>query len=149
MILKITIIVLFCFFNTVRASSSRKLGREQKKKERTGEGEGNEGTFLFSPPPPPSNLFFCSCSTFRAITRLETLATQATASFHNVEFELSTSPYYGIIDTRAEKEGSHQPFQNPQAWFFIGSILNQTIYRLTRRREICVFLKQIFDYQNE
>ena len=25
-----------------RASSSRKLGREQKKKERTGEGEGNE-----------------------------------------------------------------------------------------------------------
>ena len=115
MILKITIIVLFCFFNTVRASSSRKLGRQQKKKG----------------------------STFRAITRLETLATQATASFHNVEFELSTSPFiiYGIIDTRAQKEGSHQPFQNPQAWFFIGSILNQTIYRLTRSREICVFLK--------
>ena len=31
--------------------------------------------FLFSPPPPPST--FCSRSNFRAITRLETLATQA------------------------------------------------------------------------
>ena len=39
-----------------RASLSRKLGREQKKKGMMGEGEGNEGT---------------------AITRLETLATQA------------------------------------------------------------------------
>ena len=46
------------------ASSSRKLGREQKK-ERTGEGEGNE-TF-----------FFCFRSNFRAVTLLETLATQA------------------------------------------------------------------------
>ena len=114
MILKITIIVLFCFFNTVRASSSRKLGREQKKKG----------------------------STFRAITRLETLATQSTASFQNEEFELRyESVYYGIIDTRAEKEGSHQPFQNPEAWFFMGSLLNQMIYRLARRRLICVFLK--------
>ena len=43
------------------ASSSRKLGREQKKG-MTGEGEG---------------IFFCSRSYFRAITRLETLATQA------------------------------------------------------------------------
>ena len=34
--------------------------------------------FLFSPPPPPSTFFFCSRSNFRAITRLETLATQAT-----------------------------------------------------------------------
>ena len=33
--------------------------------------------FLFSPPPPPSTFFFCSRSNFRAITRLETLATQA------------------------------------------------------------------------
>ena len=59
-----------------------------------GEGEGKEGTgcpqtplfsrivgfagkrFLFSPPPPPST-FFCFRSNFRAITRLETLATQA------------------------------------------------------------------------
>ena len=41
------------------------LGREQKK-ERTGEGEGNEA-------PSP----FCSRSNFRAVTRLETLATQA------------------------------------------------------------------------
>ena len=45
------------------ASSSRKLGREQKKKERTGEGEGH--------------FFFCSCCNFRVVTRLETLATQA------------------------------------------------------------------------
>ena len=33
--------------------------------------------FLFSSPPPPSIFFFCSRSNFRAITRLETLATQA------------------------------------------------------------------------
>ena len=32
--------------------------------------------FLFSPPPPPST-FFCLRSNVRAITRLETLATQA------------------------------------------------------------------------
>ena len=44
----------------------------------TGEGEGEEGSFLFSPPPTPSTLFFCFRSNFRAITRLETLATQAT-----------------------------------------------------------------------
>ena len=58
---------------------------ENKKKERTGEGEGNEGMkewrnegFLFSTPPPPSTFFFfCSRSNFRAVTRLETLATQA------------------------------------------------------------------------
>ena len=65
-----------------RASSSRKLGREQKKG-MTGEGEGSEGTvgfagkrFLFCLPPPPS-IFFCSRSNFRAITRMETLAMQA------------------------------------------------------------------------
>ena len=46
-----------------RASSSRKLGREQNKKGMTGEGEGTP--------------VFCSCSNFRATTRLETLATQA------------------------------------------------------------------------
>ena len=33
--------------------------------------------FLFSPLPPPSTFFFCSRSNFRAITRLETPATQA------------------------------------------------------------------------
>ena len=33
--------------------------------------------FLFSPPPPPSTFFLCSRSNFRAIIRLETLATQA------------------------------------------------------------------------
>ena len=42
-----------------RASLSRKFGREQKKR--------ND----------PFHLFFCSRSNFRAITRLETLATQA------------------------------------------------------------------------
>ena len=84
MILKITIIVLFCFFNTVRASSSRKLGREQKKKK--------------------------GC-TFPAITRLETLATQATdeaiASFHNVEFELSTSPFIMGLSTQGPRKRDH------------------------------------------
>ena len=46
----------------------------------TAEGEGNEGTssFLFSPPL-PLQPFFCFRSNFRAITRLETLATQAIA----------------------------------------------------------------------
>ena len=48
-----------------RASSSRKLGREQKKKEWGGRGKA----LPF--------FFFCSRSSFRAITRLETLATQA------------------------------------------------------------------------
>ena len=36
--------------------------------------------FLFSPPPPPSTFFFCFRYNFRAITRLETLATQASDS---------------------------------------------------------------------
>ena len=79
MILKITIIVLFCFFNTVRASSSRKLGREQKKKG----------------------------STFRAITRLETLATQSTASFQNEEFELSTSPFIMGLSIQEPRKRDH------------------------------------------
>ena len=43
----------------------------------TGEGEG----FLFSPP--TSFLFFCSRSNFCAITRLETLATQANDAYAN------------------------------------------------------------------
>ena len=37
--------------------------------------------FLFSPPPPPS--IFCSRSNFRAITGLETLATQARKNQYN------------------------------------------------------------------
>ena len=41
------------------------------------EGDMSEG--ISSPPfPLPLLFFFCSCSKFRAITRLETLATQAT-----------------------------------------------------------------------
>ena len=39
--------------------------------------------FLFFPPPPPSTFFFCFRSNFRAITRLETLATQATAAIND------------------------------------------------------------------
>ena len=63
-----------------RASSSRKLGREQKKwNEGGGERERRKQRFPFSPPPPPppSIFFFCSRSNFGAITRLGTLATQA------------------------------------------------------------------------
>ena len=41
-----------------------------------GEGEGNEGTAVSSSPLPlPLQPFFCFRSNFRAITRLETLAT--------------------------------------------------------------------------
>ena len=42
----------------------------------TGEGEGKEGTT----PTPFHLFFFCSRSNFRAITRLQTLTTQATLS---------------------------------------------------------------------
>ena len=38
--------------------------------------------FLFSPPPPPPpSILFCSRCNFRAITRLETLATQVSPSY--------------------------------------------------------------------
>ena len=53
--------VLACVASVCSRGSSRKLGQEQKKR-MTGEGEGND----------------CFRSNFRAITRLETLATQAT-----------------------------------------------------------------------
>ena len=50
----------------------------------TGEGGGAEeesvAGFLFSPPLPLPPFFFSSRSNFRAITRLETLATQANLS---------------------------------------------------------------------
>ena len=65
-----------CVASVFRASSWREVGTRAKKKEMTGEGEGKEG-ILLSPPHPPSTFFFCSRSKFRAITRLETLATQA------------------------------------------------------------------------
>ena len=58
-----------------RASSSRKLVREQKKWNE--EGEGSEGNSVSSSPLPPPLFFFCSRSNFGAITRLGTLATQA------------------------------------------------------------------------
>ena len=62
--------------NRFRASSSRKLGREQKKG-MTGEGKGREGGDLFFPPLPRSIFFFFFAP---ALTRLETLATQATCT---------------------------------------------------------------------
>ena len=58
---------LACVASVSSRGSSRKLGQDRsKKKWMTGEG-----------PPPPST-FFCLRSNVRAITRLETLATQAT-----------------------------------------------------------------------
>ena len=56
-----------------RASWSRKLGRESKKGGMSPEGEGRKENL------PPSLVFhfFCSRSNFRAISRCETLATQA------------------------------------------------------------------------
>ena len=59
-------LVLACIASVSSRGSSRKLGQEQKKK-MTGEGEGTL----------PLQPFFCFRSNFRAITRLETLATQA------------------------------------------------------------------------
>ena len=61
-----------------RASSSRKMGLEQKKGMR-GRGKGaKETAFPLLPSPPPFYfLFFCSRSNYGAITRLGTLATQA------------------------------------------------------------------------
>ena len=58
-------LVLACIASVSSRGSSRKLGQEQKKM--TGEGEGTL----------PLQPFFCFRSNFRAITRLETLATQA------------------------------------------------------------------------
>ena len=69
---------LACVASVSSRGSSRKLGQEQKKW-MTGEGEGNEGTS--SPLPLPLQAFFCFRSNFRAITRLVTLATQATVGF--------------------------------------------------------------------
>ena len=48
--------------------------------------------FLFSPLPPPSTFFFCSRSNFRAVTRLETLATQAMAVSADNSFPDFRSP---------------------------------------------------------
>ena len=51
---------------SVSSRVRRESWDESKKKGMTGEGEGNEF------------FFFCSRSNFRAVARLETLATQAT-----------------------------------------------------------------------
>ena len=57
--------------------------------------------FLFSPPPPPSTFFFfCSRSNFRAITRLEALATQAMLWEKSLLITLAwqtTSRNYGTV----------------------------------------------------
>ena len=52
----------------------------RQKKRNEGGGGRERRKLLFSPPPRPST-FFCSRSNFRAITRLETLATQAKSLF--------------------------------------------------------------------
>ena len=66
-----------------RASSSRTLGRERKKEEWRGRGRGEK---VFSSPLPLPFPFFCSRFNFRAITRLETLATPATLGVHHAFF---------------------------------------------------------------
>ena len=60
-----------------RATSSRKLGQEQKKKELQGRVRTRGKKDPLLPFPSPFHLFFGSCSNFRAITQLETIATQA------------------------------------------------------------------------
>ena len=72
-----------CVASVSSRGSPRKLGQEQKKRGKAGEGEGKEGTS--SPLPLPLQpFFFCFRSNFRAITRLETLATQATENVTSV-----------------------------------------------------------------
>ena len=82
MILKITIIVLFCFVFLIQSARVRREGWDESKKKG-------------------------STYTFPAITRLETLARQATASFHNVEFELSTSPFIMGLSTQEPRKRDH------------------------------------------
>ena len=65
-----------CVASVSSRGSSRKLEREQKKNEWRGRGRGTKEPLVL-PSPFPFNLFFCFRSNFRAITRLETLATEA------------------------------------------------------------------------
>ena len=62
--------------NRFRASSSRKLERE-KKKRNDGRGEGERRRWPLLPSPSPFHFFFFFAP---ALTRLETLATQATCT---------------------------------------------------------------------
>ena len=62
-----------CVASVSSRGSSRKLGQEQTKKMNDGGGGGERR----NPLPLPLQPFFCFLSNFRAITRLETLATQA------------------------------------------------------------------------
>ena len=57
--------------------SKRFPASSSRAKKRNDGGGGGERRNLFSPPNPASTFFFCSHSNFRAMTRLETLATQA------------------------------------------------------------------------
>ena len=63
-------------FSSLFAAGTFRAKRPQRQRER------RNGCFrrLPSPSPSPFHLFFCSGSNFRAITRLETLATQATCA---------------------------------------------------------------------
>ena len=71
---------------SVSARVYRERWDESKKKGMTGEAGGRRFPLLRSPPSPPSTFFFFSFfffgsrSNFRAMTRLETLATQANSS---------------------------------------------------------------------
>ena len=69
---------------SVSARVYRERWDESKKKGMTGEAGGRRFPLLRSPPSPPSTFFFFfffgSRSNFRAMTRLETLATQANSS---------------------------------------------------------------------
>ena len=68
---------LACVASVSSRGSSRKLGQEQKKHEWRGRGRGTKEPLSSSPLPLPLQPFFGFRSNFRAITRLEMLATQA------------------------------------------------------------------------
>ena len=66
-----------CVASVSSRGSSRKLAQGQKKNKWRGRGRGMKEPLPLLLSPSPFNLFFCFRSNFRAITRLETLATQA------------------------------------------------------------------------
>ena len=100
---------LACVASVSSRGSSRKLGQEQKKW-MTGEVEGNEGTKVSSSPLPlPLQPFFCFRSNFRAITRLEMLATQANKAL-SVILLLSRFEVYLFPTVKEKKALLHQKY---------------------------------------
>ena len=71
------IVSIACIAKRFLESLSRKLGREQKK---NNDGGGERRNISSSPLPLPLLSFFCSCSNFCALARLETLVMQANVS---------------------------------------------------------------------